>query len=64
MQSLVAQGDARAMAVSLEQLLRNQALRCRLGQNARRDAEQRFDLERQADEYLKWYQELMEKLPR
>jgi glycosyltransferase involved in cell wall biosynthesis len=61
---LVAQGDARAMAVSLEELLRNQALRCHLGQNARRDAEQRFDLERQVDAYLEWYQELMEERAR
>jgi glycosyltransferase involved in cell wall biosynthesis len=48
------------MALSIEQLLQNQPLRRRLGQNARRDAEQRFDLARQVDAYLGWYRELLQ----
>jgi glycosyltransferase involved in cell wall biosynthesis len=60
---LVARGDAHGMASGIEQLLQNQPLRRRLGQNARRDAEQRFDLARQVDAYLGWYRELLQTHP-
>jgi glycosyltransferase involved in cell wall biosynthesis len=60
---LVARGDVHGMASSIEQLLQNQALHRRLGQNARRDAEQRFDLARQVDAYLGWYRELLQTHP-
>ena len=57
---LVPLGDARAMAKSIEHLLNDQALRDQLGKNAERDARQRFSLQRQVDEYLSWYGELIE----
>jgi glycosyltransferase involved in cell wall biosynthesis len=57
---LVAQGDAQGMAAPLEHLLRNGQLRDRLGQNARRDAEHRFDLHAQVNAYLEWYHQLLQ----
>jgi glycosyltransferase involved in cell wall biosynthesis len=57
---LVAQGDAQGTAAPLEHLLRNGQLRDRLGQNARRDAEQRFDLDAQVHAYLEWYHQLLQ----
>jgi glycosyltransferase involved in cell wall biosynthesis len=57
---LVGRGDAEGMAAGLERLLSDLPLRRRLGQNARRDAEQRFGLARQVDAYLRWYQELLQ----
>ena len=56
---LVPQGDAQGMAAPLEHLLRNGQLRDRLGQNARRDAQHRFDLDAQVNVYLEWYQQLL-----
>ena len=63
---LVPPGDAEAMAASIEQLLTNNSLRRRLGENAALDAAKRFDLKRQADDYLEWYSALVEdtKFPR
>ncbi len=57
---LVGRGDAEGMAAGLERLLSDLPLHRRLGQNARRDAEQRFGLARQVDAYLRWYQELLQ----
>ena len=56
---LVPRGDAQAMAVATEQLLSDDALRRRLGENAALDAAKRFDLQGQADEFLTWYQEIL-----
>jgi len=56
---LVPGGDAQAMAVAIEQLLSNDSLRRRLGENAALDAAKRFDLQRQAAEFLIWYQEIV-----
>lgn len=53
--------DAAAMANAVEQLLNNAPLRRQLGENAAKDARIRFDLERQVDSYLAWYQEIIEK---
>jgi glycosyltransferase involved in cell wall biosynthesis len=57
--ALVAKGDAHAMAHFISQLLGDDSLRHRLGANAAKDARQRFDLRRQADAYLKWYNEIL-----
>lgn len=55
---LVPQGDAEAMAEAIMTLLTDERLRQQLGENAAEDANQRFDLQRQVDEYLAWYHEL------
>jgi len=57
---LVPPGDVDAMAGAIRALLTDKALRRRLGVNAARDARQRFDLLRQAHDYLAWYQEIIE----
>lgn len=41
-------------------LLRDRELSIRMGQNAAEDARKRFDLERYTDQYLAWYQEILE----
>src|SRR5215471_7513162 len=56
---LVAAGDAQGMACGVERLLQDNPLRLRLGENAVRDAVQRFDIQRQADAFLRWYQEIL-----
>ena len=53
-------GDAQSMAASIERLLKNEPLCRRLGSNASRDAQNRFNLQRQADEYLAWYQHIVD----
>jgi glycosyltransferase involved in cell wall biosynthesis len=55
---LVSPGDAEAMATCTEMLLSDAALRQRIGANAAMDARQRFDLERQADKYVTWYEQI------
>jgi glycosyltransferase involved in cell wall biosynthesis len=55
---LAAPGDAKTIANAVEQLLDDENLRQRLGQNAAKDAKKRFDLERQVNNYLDWYKEL------
>lgn len=57
---LVPPGDAEAMAKDIITLLTDDALRMRLGRNAARDARQRFDLRQQVEEYLEWYEEILE----
>ena len=56
---LIPGGDAEGMAEGIERLLKNEVLQGRLGENAARDAQKRFDLNRQADDYLTWYGELV-----
>lgn len=56
---LVPPGDAEAMAEAVIKLLTDDALRTQLGNNAAKDAQRRFDLNRQVDDYLKWYQEII-----
>jgi glycosyltransferase involved in cell wall biosynthesis len=56
---LVAAGDARAMAFGVERLLQDKPLRRRMGENASRDAVNRFDIQRQVDDFLRWYQEIL-----
>jgi glycosyltransferase involved in cell wall biosynthesis len=48
------------MAAAVERLLQDNPVRLRLGENAARDAVQRFDLQRQADAFLRWYQEILQ----
>jgi glycosyltransferase involved in cell wall biosynthesis len=57
---LVPLGDANAMAVAIERLLTNNPLRHRLSENAAKDARNRFDLQRQVNEYLEWYREILQ----
>lgn len=56
---LVPPRDVGAMADSLERLLSDENLRQRLGDNAARDASERFNLEQQVNSYLDWYQEIL-----
>jgi glycosyltransferase involved in cell wall biosynthesis len=58
---LVPPGDAEAMAMAIEQLLNDEALRRQLGENAAKDARCRFGLERQVEAYLDWYQEIIKR---
>ncbi len=51
-------GDARAMAARVEQLLSDNALRQRFAAAAVESARRRFDVNRQVNSYLEWYQEL------
>jgi glycosyltransferase involved in cell wall biosynthesis len=57
---LVAAGDAGGMAVGVERLLQDKPLRLRMGENAVRDAVRRFDIQRQTDDFLSWYQEILQ----
>lgn len=57
---LVPPGDAEGIAKAIIMLLTDDALRMRLGRNAAKKAQRRFDLERQANEYISWYQEILE----
>jgi glycosyltransferase involved in cell wall biosynthesis len=58
--ALVPPGDAEAMADAVVALVTNGALQKRLGENAAEDARKRFDLERQVNEYIEWYQAIIE----
>jgi glycosyltransferase involved in cell wall biosynthesis len=51
--------DPPAMAAAIERLLDAPDLLHRLSQNAAADARRRFDRERQVDEYLTWYGEIV-----
>jgi glycosyltransferase involved in cell wall biosynthesis len=57
---LVPSEDAEAMAGSVVDLLSDEPLRLRLGENGAREARRRFDLNRQVEEYLGWYYEIAE----
>ena len=57
---LVKPGDADAMAIAVEKLLKDESLCCRLGHNAANDARRRFDIKREVVEYLDWYRQLVE----
>ncbi len=59
---LVPAGDAAEMAIGIERLIDDEALRRRIGENAARDARKRFDLQRQVDSYLDWYESLLHKM--
>jgi glycosyltransferase involved in cell wall biosynthesis len=57
---LVPPEDPEAMASAIVGMLQsgNGSLARRLGENARRDAETRFDRRREADEYIDWYRRI------
>jgi len=57
---LLPPGDAEAMAAGIVALLTNDPLRGQHGRNAARDARGRFDLDRQVEEHLGWYQGIVE----
>ena len=57
---LVPPGDAAAMALRIDQLLRDSELRKRMGIKASESARRRFNLERQVDDFLKWYNEILD----
>jgi len=48
--------DSQGMAAALARLASDGTLLARLGENARRDAVERFDVDRQVDAYLAWYE--------
>jgi glycosyltransferase involved in cell wall biosynthesis len=56
---LVPVGDSAAMAQRLELLFNDEALRTRLGCAAAVHARAHFNLDRQVDAYLAWYQEIL-----
>lgn len=56
---LVSPGDAEAIAEAVVTLLTNETLHKRLAENAAQDAQERFDLPRQVDDYLNWYAEIL-----
>ena len=47
------------MGLAAAALLRDDALRATTGANAARDAALRFDVERQLDETISWYREII-----
>lgn len=57
---LVPRGDSEGMAGAIEALLCNETYQRRLGENAAMDAQRRFDLKRQSEAYLNWYEEILE----
>jgi glycosyltransferase involved in cell wall biosynthesis len=57
---LVLQGDSEAMAASIDLLLLDENLRKSMRFTAAKEARLRFDLNRQADNYLSWYSQIIE----
>jgi glycosyltransferase involved in cell wall biosynthesis len=57
---LVASKDVKAMATHIIGLLTDETHHHQLGQNAAQIARERFDLNRQVDDYLEWYQRIVE----
>lgn len=53
-------GDPRAIADAVARLMDDDRLLQVLSSNAAKDARRRFDLARQVEEYLKWYEEIAE----
>ena len=59
--ALVPPRDPESLARAIELLVGDERLRRELGENAAADARARFDSQRQADDYLSWYAELVER---
>ncbi len=57
--TLVPLGDPDALSAAIVRLLSDEPLRSRLAQNAARDARDRFDVERYADDFVAWYGEIL-----
>jgi glycosyltransferase involved in cell wall biosynthesis len=60
---LVAPGDPDMMAVGVARILENDTMRRCLGENAAKDAQTRFALQREVSDYLSWYEELLSSSP-
>jgi glycosyltransferase involved in cell wall biosynthesis len=60
---LVAGGDVRALAQRVTELLCDGELRRQMGIRGAETARRRFDVVRQADDYLSWYHELVSRAP-
>jgi len=56
---LVDQGVAEGMAAAATTILADPGLRAALSANAARDAAGRFDLQRQLDDTIDWYREII-----
>ncbi|MBF0216052.1 MAG: glycosyltransferase [Candidatus Omnitrophica bacterium] len=56
---LVPRGDSAKMSEAIAKLLKERDLNTMLGQNAAKDACQRFDLNNQCSKYHKWYEEIL-----
>jgi glycosyltransferase involved in cell wall biosynthesis len=56
---LAGAGDSEELAEGLVRLLEDSEFRRRLGRNAHDDAHKRFDVARQARDYLAWYEEAL-----
>ena len=56
---LVPIGDAEALTAAIMRLLTDEQVRHQMGDNAARDARARFDLEKQVDDYLAWYRQIL-----
>lgn len=56
--ALTPAGDAEAMAAAIVHVMRDDALRRRLGENAAAAARARFDLSRQTNDFLEWYEQI------
>lgn len=57
---LVPPGDAESMAKGIIDLLTDDGLRTRFGREAAKDAQKRFDLNRQVDNYIAWYRKILD----
>lgn len=57
---LVPPGGAEAMAAAIVRLCSDEGLRARFGRCAADEAKERFDLNRQVDDLLNWYEEIQE----
>jgi glycosyltransferase involved in cell wall biosynthesis len=55
---LVPPNDPEAFALCIQRLLKDETLRKHLEHNAAADAQRRFNLEKQVEQYLKWYGEI------
>jgi len=56
---LVPPGDAKAMAERITRLLKDEDLRRQMAKEAATTAQNRFSLERQVEDYLRWYREIL-----
>jgi glycosyltransferase involved in cell wall biosynthesis len=56
---LIPAGDSMLLADRIALLLDDKGLRTRMGRRAASSARRHFDLNRQADEYLTWYREIL-----
>jgi glycosyltransferase involved in cell wall biosynthesis len=57
--ALVPPGDAEALAAAIVSLANDPELRRRLGENAARDARERFDQDAQVNAYVEWFREIL-----